>query len=786
MKLSYQWLQELLSKKIDVDQVASKLTSAGLEIDAITPVAAEFTHVVVAEIIEVQSHPDAERLKVCVVDVGEKQPITIVTNVASVAPGQKVPAALVGAVLPDGLKIEKTKLRGVPSFGMFCGIETLGLGEPTPGLLELPADAPVGQDLRRYLQLDDVSLDIALTPNRGDCLSAQGIARELAVVTDAKFKPIKIKKITEKSKEKLSVRVGVRQACPRYLGRLIKDINAEAVTPQWLAERLRRCGLRSIHPVVDVLNYVMLELGQPMHAFDADTLQGGIEVRLAKRDESIELLDGQTVKMAADTVVIADQKHAVAMAGIMGGKATAVSATTKNIFLESVFFAPDAMMGRARQYGLHTDSSHRFERGVDPELAGPALERATELLLSIVGGTPAVVVDHTDKTHLPKKSAITLRLARVSEMLGCEIPAAKISNIFSKLEMKVQKGSKTWKVTPPSYRFDINIEIDLIEEIARVYGYDQIPSHIPATASNIQPLQHKYRWADLLRALDYHEAMTYSFTKPELLRLLTPAQHPVVLANPISPELSAMRTTLWAGLLQAAQYNVNRQQLRVRLFETGLRFESSKKTVEQIPTLAGLVLGAAAPEQWGQPARTVDFYDLKADVEAVLALSKHDYTFVAAEHPALHPGQSAKIISNKETIGWIGALHPELQQQLDLPATYLFELNLNSLNAELHKICYQALSKFPAIRRDIAILTASAVSLDAICNTIRDAAGNLLNKLVIFDIYNGQGIPSGQKSVALGLVWQAADRTLSDEEINSLMSNVLSELKEKHKALLRE
>lgn len=786
MKFSAAWLQQFLNKKIDVKQLVKQLTSAGLEVDEVASVAPDFNHVVVAEIVDVSQHPDAEKLKICQVNVGQEKPITIVTNVATVQPGMKVPAAMIGAVLPGNFKIAKTKLRGVESFGMFCGVETLGLGEAAEGLLALPSDAPVGTDLRDYLSLNDQTIEVELTPNRSDCLSILGIAREAAVANNCHVKPIKIKEITVNSKEKISVSIREPKACPRYLARVITGINAQATTPIWMVEALRRSGVRSIHPVVDVTNYVMLELGQPMHAFDKSKLEGDIEVRFAKKHEKLVLLNNQDVELTVNTLLIADDKKPLAIAGIMGGLASSVMDNTQDIVLESAFFDPITLMGKARHYGLHTDSSHRFERGVDPELPRLAMERATELLLDIVGGEAGPIVEQLSAADLPKRATIKLRRNRIELLLGCTLKDNEIDSIFKALGMEVESNPEGWKVTPPSYRFDISIEVDLIEELARIYGYDNIPVGTPKANIQIQAAQPDYRFANILQARDYQEAITYSFTSPKILSLLTPENEGLALDNPISSELSAMRTTLWAGLLQAAQYNINRQQHRVRLFETGLRFIQKKNSLEQIPSLAGLVLGSVLPEQWGDKSSSVDFYDLKVDVEALLALTGQTYEFQPVQHPALHPGRSAKIIWQEKEIGWLGALHPKVQQALDLPATYLFELNVKDLEALMKQPEYQAISKFPAVRRDIAIIVSEEVLVAEICQTIRKSSGKLLNKLLIFDVYRGEGIASGSKSIALGLTWQAMDKTLSDDEINALMIDVLRALKDKFNALLRE
>ncbi len=786
MKFSKAWLDEFLSKKIDTKQLVKQLTSAGLEVDEVSPVALRFDNIIVVEIIDVKPHPDAEPLNGCLLNAGFRKPITIVTNVASVKSTMKVPAAMVGAILPDGMKITKATLRGVESQGMFCGAETLGIGGVEDGLVELPKDAPVGKNIRDYLQLDDEVIDIELTPNRGDCLSILGIAREAALANDCEINIKKINEIPAYINNSVDIEIANPEACPCYLSRVICNIDNAALTPIWIKEKLRRSGIRSIHPVVDVTNYVMLELGQPMHAFDLASIEGGIQVRFAKNNEKLQLLDQQDVELTKNILVIADKKKVLAIAGVMGGLVSSVTFETKDIVLESAFFDPITIMGKARHYGLHTDSSHRFERGVDPQLVKTAMCRATELLVEIAGGTPGPITEQISAKHLPVRNPVLLRRERVTELLGCSIDDKQIENIFNKLAMTFEVNASGYQVIAPSHRFDIAIEADLIEELARVYGYDNIPLRMPSVSLKIQAQQPEHQFADILRALDYHEAMTYSFVDPQLQQRLTPQLPAVALSNPISPELSVMRTTLWTGLLLAAQYNANRQQTRVRLFETGLRFEPHKKDVQQIPSLAGLVMGPVVPEQWGEASKAVDFYDVKADLQALLDLTGEVFCFEQAKHSALHPGRCAKITHNNIEIGYLGGLHPELQQQLGLPAVYLFELNSLELEKLMRQTVYQPVSKFPAIRRDIALLVDDQTAIADICQAITKEAGKLLNNLIIFDVYKGEGIADSQKSIALGLVWQATERTLADDEITMLLDKVLKKLKDKHHASLRE
>jgi phenylalanyl-tRNA synthetase beta chain len=786
MKFSFAWLQEHVSGKIELNQLVEQLTSAGLEVSSVEPVAAEFNNVVVAEIIEVIPHPDAEKLKVCQVAIGNNEYVTIVTNVSNVEPGMKVPAALVGALLPGDFRIKKAKLRGVESQGMFCGVETLELGDPEPGLLQLPGDAPVGSNIREYLNLDDHIIDVELTPNRGDCLSILGFARETAIANQCDVKFSKIKNIEALNDKKLDVKVEQQQACPRYLTRVISNINIKTATPIWMVEKLRRSGVRSINPVVDVTNYVMLELGQPMHAFDLDKIDGTLQVRFFNKNEKLKLLNDQELSLDDDVLAISDDKKPLAMAGIMGGLDSSVTGATTSIVLESAFFDPAIIMGKARRYGLHTDSSHRFERGVDPNLPIFGIMRATDLILQILGGEPGPVVELVAEALLPRQLPITLAYENVKSLLGCEISKNKIEMIFNQLGMQVAVKDKVWQVVPPSHRFDIKYAADLVEEVARLYGYDNIPGRVPKAHLKIQASQPNYRFANLLQARDYHEAVCFSFVNPKLQQLLTPNHAGAALKNPISPELSVMRTTLWSSLIQIAQHNLNRQQQRIRFFEVGLRFVPNGAQIQQIQTLAGVIAGNVANEQWAETARTVDFYDIKADVQALLSLTNQHFDFETVDNPALHPGRSAKILCNQTQVGLLGALHPEIQQQLNLPTMYLFELDLDTLNDLAKQFRYQAVSKFPAIRRDIAVLVSDKIPASKIYDSIIKVAGNLLNSLIIFDIYKGDGVISGHISLALGLTWQAADRTLSDNEISVLMQKVLGTLKDEHKATLRE
>lgn len=792
MKFSEQWLREWVNPEVSTEVLAHQLTMAGLEVDAVAPVAAAFDKVVVGEVLNVAPHPDADRLRVCQVDVGGES-LAIVCGATNVAQGQKVPTALVGAQLPQGLKIKKSKLRGVESFGMLCSAVELGLAETSEGLMLLPSDARPGSDVRELLQLDDVTIEIGLTPNRGDCLGIAGIAREVGVVNQVAVTAPEIKSVAPAHDEAFPVKLAANDACPRYLGRIIKGINPRAETPLWMQERLRRADVRCISPVVDVTNYVMLELGQPMHAFDLNKLQGGIEVRYANQGESLTLLDGQAITLQPDTLVIADQQNALAMAGIMGGEPSSVTDGTVDLFLESAFFNPDAIIGKARQYGLHTDSSHRFERGVDFELPARAMARATELLLAIVGGQPGPVVEALAEDQLPQRRPIILRQERIRRLLGIELAAEQVTELLTRLGMKVVEQPEGWQVTPPSFRFDLTLEADLIEEVGRVYGYDALPTEAPQMALTVQlPPEARVamgRVRSFLVDRGYQEAITYSFVDQDLQRLITPDDPGMALANPISADLAVMRTSLWSGLLRALQYNQNRQQGRVRLFEHGVKFVRRDGKLSEQGVVAGLVAGPALPEQWSSQTRPVDFYDLKGDLEGLLGLTGRagDYMFEGDRHPALHPGQCAAIKSSQGVpIGWLGKLHPSLEKELDFNGSvYLFEVS-EEVFAEARKPQFQALSRYPSVRRDLAIVVDQGVSAQQVSDCVAAVSGEYLAKLQLFDVYCGEGIESGRKSLALGLTFQDHSRTLKDEDVEALVARILEQLNQQLHATLRE
>ena len=800
MKISEQWLREWVAVRQDAKALAERLTLAGIEVGAVTPVAAPLEHIVVGEILSITPHPQADRLRVCQVNIGKQAPLTIVCGAANAAAGLKVPTALEGTLLPNGTKITRTAIRGVNSFGMLCAGAELGLEETSQGLMVLDARAKPGTAITRHLQLDDHQLEVELTPNRGDCLSIMGLARELAALTGARFTPMAVKPVTARTRRKLGVTLGAKKACARYAGRVIEGISPHASTPLWMKERLRRSGVRSIHPVVDVTNYVMLELGQPLHAFDLDKLSGNITARHAHKGEALDLLDGKKLTLDPADLVIADARAPVALAGIMGGQDSAVGSVTQNLFLESAWFRPEAIGTRARFYGLHTDSSHRFERGVDPALQRQALERATALILAICGGKPGPVTEKSSAAHLPKRPAILLRAARIERVLGMSIPPVSVEAILKRLGMRTirsaaGKTGRSWKVTPPGWRSDIGREIDLIEELVRVHGYEKVPARVPLAALHVPAVSESRiaarRLRDVLIDRDYQEAITYGFVDPVLQSLLSPGGSPHTLANPIASDLAQMRLTLWPGLIKAALYNQNRQQERVRLFEIGKRFLTKPDgTADEQAVIAGIATGPAFPEQWGSKARPVDFFDVKGDIEALLALGgQRQFLFRPAHHPALHPGQAAEIVhsGNKDCpIGLLGVLHPLIQAKSGLEkSAIIFELRISALQAAFIPE-FREISRYPAIRRDLALVLAEAISAQDVLDNVRKTAGGLLANLELFDEYRGEGIDSGRKSLALGLTLQDTSRTLNEEDVEAVIGRVVAGLKADFEAQLRQ
>ncbi len=791
MQFSEAWLREWVNPPVDSQQLAHQLTMAGLEVGGIEPAAPQFSAVVVGEVVDCQPHPDADRLSVCQVSVGADTLLQIVCGANNVKTGIRVPTALEGAALPGDFKIKATKLRGVQSTGMLCAATELGLAEQSDGLMILPADATVGKDFRNYLQLEDSILEVDLTPNRADCLSIRGIARETALLNDSTFQQPESLVAAIASEKTQAISVEQPAACPRYLGRVIENVKPFAETPLWMQERLRRSGLRSLGAVIDITNYILLELGQPLHAFDLDKITGSIHVRFATTGEKLLLLNDQEITLSDQTLVIADDETPLALAGIMGGSKSAVSADTVDLLLECAFFSPNAMMGKARKYGLHTDSSHRFERGVDPELQEQAIERATQLIVSIAGGQAGPVVQVNSKENLPKYQTIKLRRQRLSQVLGQQFADDKVTGILTGLGMTCSMDSTGWSVTSPSFRFDIAIEADLVEEIARIHGYDKLPRRqfvMPVTLNDQSETQVTTdRIKDILVDRDYQEAITFSFGENELLLKFEPELQGLPLKNPISSELSTMRTSLWPGLIQALQYNLNRQQERIRLFESGLKFFNQDDQLQQINVLAGAVTGSMYPNTWCEKNRLVDFYDIKGDLEALLGAGRHKIQFIAGSHPALHPGQTAIIeMDNGIVVGIIGMLHPQLEKQLGLDGNvFLFELQLTKI-LQRNVPAFTELSRFPAVRRDLAVIVNNSVPAENLVNAIHKSAGNVINNVTIFDVYHGKGVESGYKSVALALILQDKLKTLADAEIDTIVSSVLADLSQQFDARLRD
>lgn len=791
MRFSEQWLREWVDPKVSTEELAEQLTMAGLEVDAVGPAAPAFEGVVVGEVVNVQPHPDADKLRVCKVEVGETEPLDIVCGAPNVYPGMRAPTARVGGVLPDGLRIKKAKLRGVPSQGMLCSAKELGLAENAEGLMDLPQDAPVGTGLRDYLALDDVTIELGLTPNRGDCLSIRGIARETAALNGLEARGPEMTPVASVHEETFQVNVEAPADCPRYVGRVIRGVDNRAETPMWMQERLRRCGLRSLGPLVDVTNYVLLELGQPMHAFDLQRLNGAVSVRRAGEGERLTLLDGRELELNGESLVIADAAGAQALAGVMGGAATACGDDTTDIFLESAFFNPATVAGRARSFGLHTDSSHRFERGVSPDLQRLAVERATALLLEVAGGEPGPVTEVCDENHLPVRPGITLRGDRLARVLGTDVADDEVTGILQRLGMAVEKAGGEWRVVPPPFRFDLAIEEDLIEEVGRVHGYQRLPSTLPevrlAAAAEPEARVGTGRLRRVLVERGYHEAITYTFVDPDLQGRLDPEVEGLRLANPIASDMAVMRTTLWPGLLQALRYNLNRQQERVRLFETGLVFEPGGEGLSQEGVIGGVVCGEVLPEQWAAPARAVDFFDLKGDLEALLAVGggAGAFTFSADHHPALHPGQTARIERGGEPVGWLGRLHPALARELEVPeGTFLFQLRLAPVSmGRLPR--FQELSRFPANRRDLAVVVDAKVPGARVLESARRAAPAIVREAELFDVYEGKGIEPGRKSIAIRLTLQENSRTLTDSEIEEAVADVVTALGDELGATLR-
>jgi phenylalanyl-tRNA synthetase beta chain len=783
MQFSENWLRSLVNTDLDSQALSHALTMAGLEVEEMQPVAAPFSKVVVAKILSAEKHPDADRLQVCKVDVGLAEPLQIVCGAANARAGLIAPCAMVGAELP-GFSIKQAKVRGIESFGMMCSSKELGITAEATGLLELDSDAVVGQDIREHLDLNDHLFTLKLTPNRSDCLSIAGIARDVGAITGATTKFEEISPAAAELQQTKNVTVAEQASCPRYAGRLVAGINAKALTPAWMVKRLERSGLRSISAVVDITNYVLLALGQPMHAFDAAKLNGDINVHFAKAGESLELLNDNTIELKADDLVIADAQGAVALAGIMGGKPTSVSDETTDVFLESAFFVPSVIAGKARRLGLSTDSSYRFERGVDFGNTRNALEYATALILQICGGKAGAVTEVIGT--LPVRQPVQLRMSRLVSVLGIPFEQEKVAQLLTQLGFSYTTAGEEFTVAPPSYRFDITIEEDLIEEVARLHGYDHIPATPPVAALTMLPAPehqlHLNQVRDTLVAAGYQEVVTYSFVDESWERDLLGNNAPIKLKNPIASNLSVMRTSLWGGLLDTLCYNLNRKQDRAFLFEIGAVFHQVDAAYQETARISGLAYGSAKPEQWAATNADIDFFDVKANVNALIG---KECSYEKAEHSALHPGQTARILLNGKAIGWLGKLHPKWQQHYDLPkSTYLFELDASAvLSRQLP--AYQEVSKLLPVRRDIAIVLDENIAVETVLSTIRKASIPLLLDVALFDLYQGKGIADNKKSLALSVLMHDTQKTLTDSDADTVMTNLLQLLANNFDAALR-
>ncbi|MCU4491721.1 phenylalanine--tRNA ligase subunit beta [Acinetobacter guillouiae] len=791
MKISENWLRTWVNPAIDSDTLSDQLTMLGLEVDELVPAAKPFTGVVIGEVLTVVQHPDADRLRVTTVNIGSGEPLQIVCGAPNVRVGMKVPVATIGAVLPGEFKIKKGKLRGVESQGMLCGASEIDLEDKIDGLLELPADAPVGTNIREYLNLDDHVIDISITPNRGDCFSIRGVAREIGVINQLPVTAPEIQDVAATIVDQKQV-VVTTDGCPRYLGRVIKNVNTKAPTPAWMEQALARSGIRQHSILVDITNYVLMEIGQPLHAFDGGQVQGSVHVRQASANEKLVLLNEQEIELTEDVMVIADDVKALAIAGIMGGLSSSVTDETTEIFLESAFFAPLHIAGRARRYGLHTDASQRYERGVDFELPMIAMQRASQLIQTLAGGDfgPITVSEKTEL--LPKREAIELNQAQVDQLLGYQVPTAFITDALQRLGCDVTvKAEGEWTVVPPSHRYDMAIYQDLIEEVARIHGYDNIQISLPVIDVKLAKHQDQFELTQLrqtLVTLGYQEAISFSFADLKLEKQLNSQVNPLALTNPISSDLAVMRSTLLSSLIPCVQYNINRQQSRVRFFELGLRFDyQNAKSIEdlkQIPTLAMIAVGSKQIESWHGKAQVMDFFDLKGEVEEILAAGRVHVEYVRSDREWLHPGQSAEILVDGKSVGYLGRLHPSLENALDLSTTWIAELDQSAV-LQTYVSNFTELSRFPSVRRDIALVISDKINVSEIQQLIEKTGGELLDSTWLFDVYTGQGVEQGKRSLAFALLWQHPSRTLEDAEIKSGMDHIIQVLEDTYQATLR-
>jgi phenylalanyl-tRNA synthetase beta chain len=791
MQFNVEWLKKWVAIDLEADALADRLTASGLEVDDVRPVAGEFSNVVVAEIEDCQPHPNADKLALCTVNDGNEERLQIVCGAPNARAGIRVPLAKVGATIGPDFKIKRAKLRGVESCGMLCSAKELGLSDDHSGLMELPDDAPLGQGLEDYLSLKDTVIEVDLTPNRADCLSIRGLARDVAASCEAEFIGADIKAVPAAIDAEFPITLKSPKDCPRYAGRIIRGIDPKAKTPLWMAETLRRCGLRSISPTVDVTNFVLLELGQPMHAFDLDKLNGEIIVRRGREGEKLTLLDESEVDLDDQVLAICDRDGPVAIAGIMGGLDTGVTDETKDILFESAYFNPATIMGKARAFGMHTDASHRFERGVDPQGQELAVERASQLLIEIAGGEPGPLLLAEDTSCIPRNRAVSLRPERLNLIIGCDIPRETTEAILERLGMDVEWVADHWTVTAPSARFDIEIEEDLIEEVARIYGYDEIPE--APVSGELAPGTRTGHRVSLLRVREslcsagYQEAINYSFVDKEQLEAVHHDQQVLALANPLSSDMDVMRTTLLPGLLTSLARNMRRQQPRVRLFETGVAFLQGE-VMDESGRMAGIATGDALPEQWGEATRAMDFFDLKGDVQRLYAMKGEGGQPVfeaSADLPWMHPGASAKVTLDGKPVGWCGAVHPSILKSFEIKKTvFAFELDLESLLKREIPFT-KDISRFPSVRRDLALLLSNDVSYAMVEECITAVAGPFLETVTIFDVYQGSNLKKGYKSLAIGLIFNNVSSTLKDEDVDPAIETIVSQLEQRLGAQLR-
>ncbi len=792
MKISDSWLRQWTNPDLEAEALGHQLTMLGHEVDGIESQGQGIEDVVIAEVAEVSKHPDADKLSLCKVDAGDGELVDVVCGAPNVVAGMKTPFARPGVRLPNGMKLRKAKIRGVVSNGMLCSAVELSLGDESDGIMELPQDAEKGARLVDFLSLPDTVFDLDLTPNRGDCFSVLGIARDVSALTGSALKGADVTIEKASIDDVQDVELVEPAGCPRFAGRVIRGIDRDAKSPLWMTEQLRRSGLRAISPVVDITNYVMLELGQPLHAYDHAKLSGSIRPRLATAGEKVTLLDEKEIELNADTMIITDDSGPIGLAGIMGGLSTAVTDSTTDVFFEAAFWPQDFMAGRARSYGMHTDASLRFERGVDPQGQARAIERASELLLQIAGGKAGPLIDHVVEQHLPKNQSIKLRASYLARLLGIEIDATSVEQILTRLGMQVETVADGWNVVAPSHRFDISIEADLVEEVARIHGYDSIPVETAFSQSALQTVTESKvdpeRVAATLIARDYQEIIAYSFIDADSNKTFTGVDSELVLSNPISSEMAVLRATLWPGLVSAAASNTARQQDRVRLFEISKSFHGALGAHSEVLQVAGLITGPVEPEQWSGKSSNADFFDVKSDVEAMLSLANNlsDIRFVASTHVALQPGQTADVFCKEERLGVVGKLHPVIAKQFDLKrAVYLFEFDADKLLATSAPSA-TAVSKFPAIRRDVAVIVDDSVSANELIDAVGATSPKLIQGVRIFDIYKGEGIEAGRKSVAIGLILQETSRTLTDDDADAAMAAAVKKLEDKFAAVLRD